>query len=150
IQLTHEGRLADRPHRVVVGAEYVHHAVRVRVFEELNERTRPACVDDAIADGLDVGAACPPRQLESDGRDQQHGVAAFVQDTLDLAKGLLVPGDALVSTVAARWDWLQHAIDDRSPPSTRARADGTHAFDRLNPAIGLNYNLSRDHGGYFS
>jgi outer membrane receptor protein involved in Fe transport len=134
----------------VTGAEYVHHDLRVRVFGEPNERTQRACVEDAITNGFSEEAACPPRQLESDIRGDQHAVAAFAQDTLDLVRNGLVAGDALVATVAARWDWLRHAIDDRSPPSDRGRSDGTHAFNRLNPSIGFNYNLSRDHTAYFA
>ena len=60
------------------------------------------------------------------------------------------PGDRLVVTGALRWDGLRHDIVDESPQSDRPRATGVSTFGRLNPRVGLNYDLSRDTGFFFS
>jgi len=127
IQLGYDHSLFGHANHLVVGAEYAHHDVRVRVFEEMGGE----------------------RALESLIADNQSAVGAYVQDTLDIAKDVLRAGDRLVMTVAVRWDWLRHDIDDRSPPDDRPSASGVSTFSRPNPAIGFNYNLSREWGFYF-
>src|SRR5262249_13054529 len=50
-----------------------------------------------------------------------------------------------------RYDWLRHDIQDDTPPQAgRPSATGTSTFSRLNPRIGVNYNLSPDVGVWFS
>ena len=127
VQLGYDRSLFGRANHLVVGAEYAHHDVRVRVFEEMGGE----------------------RKLESLIADNQSAVGAYVQDTLDIAKDVLRAGDRLVMTVAVRWDWLRHDIDDRSPPDAQPSASGVSTFSRPNPAIGFNYNLSREWGFYF-
>jgi outer membrane receptor protein involved in Fe transport len=74
-----------------------------------------------------------------------------MQNTLDLVTDLVRAGDSLVLTLAGRWDWLRHDIKDLSPADDdRPSATGVHTFSRLNPRFGVNYNLSRDHGVYFT
>src|SRR2546426_7952325 len=125
-QLSHEGTVFERTNRLVLGVDYAHHDVRVRVFEEV------------------AGA----REPESDVRDNQPAVAAYLQDTLDIARNMLRDGDRLIVTAAVRWDWLRHDIEDRDPVD-RPSSSGGHEFNRANPAIGFNYNLSRALGFYF-
>ena len=125
-QLSHEGTVFERTNRLVFGVDYAHHDVRVRVFEEVD------------------GARGP----ESDVRDNQPAVAVFLQDTLDIARNMLRDGDRLIVTAAVRWDWLRHDIEDRDPVD-RPSSSGVHEFNRANPAIGFNYNLSRALGFYF-
>ena len=126
VQLSHEGTLLDRVNRLVVGADYAHHDVRVRVFAEEGRARKP----------------------ESDVRDDQPAVAVYLQDTLEIARKLLRDGDRLVVTAAGRWDWLRHDIEDRNPED-RPSSSGVSEFNRANPAIGLNYNLTRALGFYF-
>jgi len=125
-QLSHEGTLLDRANRLLLGVDYAHHDVRVRVFRE------------------EDGARGP----ESDVRDKQPAVAVYLQDTLDMARHILREGDRLIVTAAVRWDWLRHDIEDLNPEQ-RASSSGVSEFHRANPAIGFNYNLSRTLGFYF-
>ena len=151
VQLSHQGRLLGRPHRLSAGADYTYHDVNVVVFEEQNTRSRDECVADAIANGLDPAAACPERTMVSRVRDHQHAIGMWAQSTWELARGLLGADDTLVLTTGARWDWLRHAIEDDGPPDPdRASAAGGHVYHRLTPRIGINYNPSRDWTVYFS
>ena len=128
IQLGYDRTVFGRANHLVAGVEYAHSDVRLRVFEE----------------------PMGERGLESLISDNQNAVGAYAQDTVDIVKDLLRPGDRLVMTVAVRWDWLRHDIDDRSPPSAQPNASGISTFSRPSPMIGFNYNLSRDWGFYFN
>jgi len=81
-------------------------------------------------------------------RDDQHAWALYAQNTLELARGLLLETDTLVLTTAARFDWIRHQIGDASPAGDGPSSDGTSTFSRLNPRVGLNYNLSPAAGLY--
>src|SRR5439155_1125983 len=82
------------------------HDVRSRTFEESSEG----------------------RQLEADLTDLQHAVGVWLQDSITLVRDLFVPGSTMVVTVAGRWDYLRHDIDDRlGGPSS-----GVHQFNRFN------------------
>jgi len=130
VQLSDERKLWGHTNRLTVGAEYTHHSTKVSVFE-----------DESAGE----------RELSTRATDSQHAVGVYVQDTLDLFTDLFRAGDSLVLTVAARWDWLRHDIKDLSPEDgDRPRATGVHTFARANPRVGLNYNVSRDHGVYFT
>jgi iron complex outermembrane receptor protein len=151
VQLNWEPTVFGSRHHVAAGVEYAQHRVTSTVFEEKNARTLPACVDEAMADGEDVASACPLKRLSTQVRDRQHAVGIYLQDTWEVARGLLRSADGLVLTGALRWDWLRHDIVDESPPeSDRPSATGVSTFSRLNPRIGVNYNLSRDTGLFFS
>jgi outer membrane receptor protein involved in Fe transport len=152
LQLSHQGKIAARANQLVAGVEYVYNDASSKVFAEKNERTLAGCVQEAIEQGKDLAEACPLVELSTQVADYQHAVGAFVQDTLDVAKGILLSGDSFVVTAALRWDWIRHHIRDNSPPSEEGRPDvsGTFTFDRMNPRVGFNYNLSSDYGFYFS
>ena len=152
LQLSHQGQIAARQNRLVAGVEYVYNDVSSKVFAEKNEQTLANCVQEASEQGKDPAEACPLVELSTQVTDYQHAVGAFVEDTLDVAKGILLSGDSFVVTAALRWDWIRHHIRDNSPPSEEGRPDvsGTFTFDRLNPRVGFNYNLSSDYGFYFS
>src|SRR5262245_20800183 len=129
LQFDHDGRLFDRANRLTVGVEYVHHDVDVKVLEEEDGAT----------------------SVNSKVSDDQHAFALYAQDTLDVVRDVLRPGDALVLTTGVRWDWLRHVIGDRSPPEAgRPSVAGDSTFSRINPRLGLNYNLSRAAGVYFT
>jgi len=99
---------------------------------------------------VDVSVYNEP-ELDTQVHDSQDSVAAYLQDTLQIARGAFREQDDLVLTTAARWDFIRHRIDDQSPPRPgREDASGTPAFRRLDPFVGINYNLSRDHGIYLS
>ena len=116
VQASHDGVLAGRKNVLVVGAEYTHHDVRSRTFEE----------------------SSGGRTLEADLTDSQNSVGVWLQDSLTLVRDLFVPGSTVVVTVAGRWDSLRHDIDDQlGGPSS-----GVHVFNRFNPRAGVNLNLS--------
>jgi iron complex outermembrane recepter protein len=115
-QATHDGAIAGRRNVLTAGVEYTRHDVRSRTFEE------------------PVGA----REVQADLTDVQDAVGLWAQDSLTLLRDLFAPGSTLILTVAGRWDFVRHDIDDRlGGPS-----GGVHAFDRFNPRAGVNFNLS--------
>jgi iron complex outermembrane receptor protein len=115
-QASHDGTLAGRRNVLVVGAEYARHDVRSRTFQE----------------------SSGGRTLDADLTDLQDAVGAFAQDSLTLVRDLLVPGSSVVVTVAGRWDFVRHDIDDRlGGPS-----GGVHEFNRFNPRAGVTFNVS--------
>jgi iron complex outermembrane receptor protein len=127
LQLDHDARVLGRADHLTLGLEYLHSDVGVSAFLE-----QPA----------------GDHALDSRARDDQHGWALFAQNTLDLARDLLAPGDVLVLTTAARFDWLRHQIGDASPAGGGPSSDGTSTFSRLDPRLGLNYNVSPAAGVY--
>src|SRR5438128_4966928 len=129
LEATRQAPLAGRPNRLVAGAEYAYADARVRVFEE-------------TAEGV--------RALESDVRDGIHAVGAWAQDTLEVARSVIVPGDELVLTGGARFDLLHHAIGDRGADPDRPRAGGGHTFSRTTPRFGINYNPMSTVSVYFA
>lgn len=150
VQLNHEASILGRHNVLILGVDYVHHNVSNTVFMEQNSNSLTSCIADAIAAGLDPAAACPLKNMSTRIFDTQDAVGPFVQDTVDLAKALLLSTDSLVLTVGGRWDWLRHHIVDKSPPGAIPSTTGTHTFDRFNPRVGINYNLSKDYEFYFS
>ena len=124
LQATHRAAFAGHDNVLIVGAEYTHHDVGSRTFEE------------------GVGT----RELQADLHDSEHTAGAYLQDTLTLVRDLFVKGSSVILTLAGRWDWLQHTIDDRlGGPS-----GGVDEFQRFNPRVGLNVNLSDRFGVYGS
>jgi len=125
LQLTHRGRIGERANTLVFGAEYARHRVGSRTFEE----------------SLDEG-----RTLQADVADRQDAVGVFVQDSLVLFRDVLAAGSTVVVTAAGRWDRLRHDIDDL----LGGDSGGVHVFDRFNPRVGVNVNLSERLGLYAS
>jgi len=125
VQVDSTASLFGRWNLFTAGFEYAHSDVEVRVFNEPD--------------------------LDTDVHDRQNTGAAYLQDAFQLARGALRPGDELILTAAVRWDWIRHRIADDSPSRPgRESASGVDVFRRLDPLIGLNYNLSREHGVYLS
>ena len=125
LQGSARGALFGRDNVAILGVEYVNNQVTSRTFEA------PA------------GAA---ETLEADVADNQNAVGVYAQNTLVLARDFIGPRSSLVLTTAARWDYLRHDIDDRlGGPSS-----GTQSYDRVNPRVGLNLNLSERLGFYAS
>jgi iron complex outermembrane receptor protein len=124
IQLTHDDTIFDRRNVLIVGAEYARHDVRSRTFQE------------------DMGA----QTLEADLTDVQDAVGLYAQDSFVIVRDVLARGSTIVLTVAGRWDSLRHDIDDR----LGGDSGGIHRFDRFNPRVGLNFNVSERLGVYAS
>lgn len=148
-QLTHDGRFWGRKNTLTVGAEYARYHVDINVFEEQNARSLQGCIDSAVGEGADPAQACPPSNLQSVLSDRQHTVGAYIEDTAELGRGLLLAGDSLFVTGALRADYVQHHIGDASPDEP-GKASGTASYSRVLPRAGINYNLSERYGVYFS
>ncbi len=129
VQLDRATSLLGSSNLMTAGLEYAHSEVEVSVFTESSNR----------------------QTLETRVHDGQDTFGAFLQDTFLVARGLLGERDELVLTAAARWDLVRHGIVDESPSEAgRENASGVYVFRRLDPLVGLNYNLSRDLGFYLS
>ena len=148
-QLTHEGRFWGRKNTLTLGVEGAHHDVDIKVFEEQNDRSRQQCREEAIAAGLDPVEECPEKELESVLSDKQDTIGAYIQDTAELGRGLLLSGDSLFVTGALRADYVRHRITDSSPEEA-GKASGRASYSRALPRAGINYNLSDHYGAYFS
>lgn len=123
-QVRHAGPIAARHNVIIVGAEYTRSHVGSRTFtEDSNGRTLAANV-----------------------HDRQDAVGVYLQNSLTLARDVGVKGSSIVLTVAGRWDWLRHDIDDR----LGGASDGVHTFARVSPRLGLNVNVTRQLAAYLS
>jgi iron complex outermembrane receptor protein len=115
--------LFGRDNLFIVGAEYTRTSVTSRTFQEEDS-------EDLVADLA----------------DNQTAIGVYAQDTLTILRGFWGARSSLVFTVAGRWDYLNHAIEDRlGGPS-----GGTFAFNRFNPRAGLNLNVSERLGFFAS
>jgi len=124
LQVSHRDTVIGHDNVVILGAEYARTRVTSRTFEE--------------SGGAD--------SLEADLADEQVAAGLYAQDTLVMARGFAGPRSSVVLTVAARWDYLRHEIDDRlGGPS-----GGVHDFSRLNPRVGINVNPSERLGFFAS
>ncbi len=149
LQLTHEGRFWGRKNLLTIGTEYTRHDVDIRVSEEQNDRSRQQCREEALAAGKNPDEECPEKQLTSVLSDKQDTVGAYIQDTAELGRGLLLSSDNLFLTGALRVDYVRHDITDSSPEEP-GKATGRASYSRVNPRAGINYNLSDSYGFYFS
>jgi len=140
LQLTHNGRFWVLKNHLVLGAEYAHDRVKVRVYQEQNDRSLQQCRIDPEAD-------CPLTSLAADLTDHQNAVGLYLLDRLQLASSLIVPSDSVALTAGVRFDLVNHAIDDQSPDNA-GRASGNAEYRRFVPTVGLNYNLSERYGVY--
>lgn len=149
VQLAHEGRFWGRKNTLTIGAEGARHDVDIRVFEEQNDRSRQQCRADALTAGQDPNGACPEKALTSVLSDKQDTVAAYIQDTAEMGRGLLLSSDSLYLTGALRADYVRHNITDSSPEEP-GKASGKASFSRVLPRAGINYNFSNNYGVFFS
>ena len=125
LQASHRSAIFGRDNVLIVGAEYTRSRVTSRTFEE----------EDGGGEALAADLA-----------DTQDAVGAYAQDSLTILRDFMGKGSSLVLTVAGRWDYLRHSIDDRlGGPS-----GGVFTFSRFNPKVGVNLNLSERVGLYAS
>ena len=125
LQASHRSAIFGRDNVLIVGAEYTRSRVTSRTFEE-----------------EDGGG----EELAADLADTQDAAGAYVQDGLTILRDFMGNGSSLVLTVAGRWDYLRHSIDDRlGGPS-----GGVFTFSRFNPKVGVNLNLTERVGLYAS
>lgn len=129
LEATYQAMVFGRSNRLVLGAEYAHAGAHVKVFAETHEGQR---------------------DLNSDVLDNQTTVGGWVLDTFEVGRNLLVPGDQLLVTGGARFDYVRHVIGDRTPDPDIASSAGTDAFVQTTPRFGINYNPTPLLNFYFS
>jgi len=124
LQASARSTIAGRSNVTILGVEYVNSQITSRTFE----------------------AESGGQSLQADVSDNQNAVGVYAQNTLELVRDIAGPQSSLVLTTAARWDYVSQDISDLlGGPSA-----GTHSYDRVNPRVGLNLNLSERVGFYFS
>ena len=129
VEAIHQARVFGRSNQLALGVEYAYADARVRVFDETPAGQRT--IDSDIRDGLTT-------------------IGGWVLNTLEVGRGLLVPGDQLVVTGGARFDYVRHTIGDRTPNPDLPSSAGTHTFMRATPRFGINYNPTPRLNVYFS
>lgn len=129
LEATHQATVAGRSNRLVFGAEFARADARVRVFEE---------------------TSAGEREIDSDVRDGLTTLGAWVLDTLEIGRDVLVTGDQVVVTAGARFDYVRHAIGDRTPDPALPSSAGAHTFMRTTPRFGINYNPTPRLALYFT
>lgn len=120
LQLTLLGKLGAMQNQFVAGvaADFAN--------THYTESTQDASFTDSRAA---VGIGDFAQKVNARTRDAN--LAAYVQDTLSLAKQWTL-------TLSGRYDWAKAKIGDAS--GVQPQLDGSHVFSRLNPAIGLTWN----------
>ncbi len=141
VQLSHRARLGPLKNHLVIGAEYTHDDVRVRVFEEQNERSLARC--QASSDD------CPFSRYVADLSDSSNPFAFYLFDTLRLAAGVFSRSDSFTLSAGVRVDRVNHEIADASPEQP-GRASGSAVFTQWVPTAGLNYGLSDEYSVYLA
>jgi iron complex outermembrane recepter protein len=129
VELIQQATVFGRSNRLVLGAEYAHADARVRVLQETPEGQR---------------------EIDSDVRDGLTTIGGWVLDTFEVGRNLIVAGDQLVLTAGGRFDYVRHAIGDRTPNPDVPSSAGTHTFMRTTPRFGINYNPTPRLNLYFS
>ena len=138
-QLSYRVHLGPFRNHFLLGAEYTHDQVRVRVYAEQNERTFPSCRGSS--------QDCPFSRFVADLADSSNPFAVYLFDTLRLGSGILAASDSITLSVGARFDRASHRIVDASPDQP-GRASGNAVFHRWVPTAGLSYSLSEQYGAY--
>jgi outer membrane receptor protein involved in Fe transport len=141
LQLSQRQKFWQFRNHFLLGIEYSHETVSIRVHEEENERTLRRC--------LAVATECPLSRVVADLSDGQNPLGLYVFDTLRLGSGLLFPADSLSVSAGIRFDRLEHEIVDHSPDGL-GRATGSALFRKWVPTAGLNYNFSEQVGIYLA
>jgi outer membrane receptor protein involved in Fe transport len=125
----HQSVVFGRSNRLVLGAEYANADAHVKVFEEMPEGGR--AINSDVVDGLST-------------------VGGWLLNTFEIARNVIVPGDQLLVTGGARFDYVRHVIGDRTPDPDIPSSAGTDTFTRTTPRFGINYNPTPRLNFYFS
>jgi outer membrane receptor protein involved in Fe transport len=138
-QLSYRARLGPFRNHLLLGAEYTHDQVRVRVYAEQNARIFASCRDSS--------QDCPFSRFVADLADSSNPFAVYLFDTLRLGSGILTASDSITLSAGARFDRASHRIVDAGPDQP-GRASGNAVFHRWVPTAGLSYSLSEQYGAY--
>jgi outer membrane receptor protein involved in Fe transport len=118
VQATHRTELAGHANVVIAGFEFVRSDVTSRTFLEVADE---------------------PRVPDADLADTQDSIGVYAQDSFTVLRDVPIAGSSVVLTLAGRWDYVRHAIEDRLEDVST----GTHTFQRLNPRAGITLNVSK-------
>ena len=116
-----EEALFGRPNRFLVGAAYDQSTIAFAQRVELGRLTEDRSV---AGDDVYIGNAGYGTKL---GVNNQH-LGAFLSEQWSVIEHAWLQ-------LSARFDWSRIELDDR----TSSALDGTHAFARVNPAVGVTY-----------
>ena len=122
LQLKYRSTIADLPSLFVGGVEYGWNRVTSRTLQETSGTF------ETVADLADT----------------QNAFAIYAQHALTLFRDFAGAKSSVILTFSGRYDWLQHAIDDRlGGPSS-----STDTYSRVNPRVGVNVNFAEGVGAY--
>ena len=116
-QVAYRTEIFGLPDVLLGGVEYARTNVTTRTF-------------------LETGADA--RVLDSSLADVQDAIGVYAQNSLTLLRNVPLRGSSVVLTAAGRWDSVRHDIDDR----LGGASSGVHTFQRLNPRVGVNVNVT--------
>jgi outer membrane receptor protein involved in Fe transport len=123
MQLEVREPIASRPNRLLGGVSYDGSHIEFEQRVEVGRLTTDRTVQ---GEGFYLSGAGNRTTLHV----QNHNVGVFVSDTLSLT-------DPLSLHVSARLNWFDTKLDDRQGDAL----DGDHSFVRLNPSVGLTYQI---------
>ena len=132
LQLAYTGKLAGRTHKFTLGTSLDEGRAR------FSRRSQDAMFS---ADRGTVGMSAFMPDTDADSRTRHHGV--FASSSLDLDRAA-----RWTLTLAGRANRADVSIADRS--GNAPELNGDHRFTRFNPAVGLNFNPSREQTFYAS
>ncbi len=128
LQATHFGTLFDKENQFTVGTG-VHHG-----RSEFEAQVQFATLDPATRSTTTSGATTGPfDDDETDVNTRTVSTSIYATDTLSMS-------DKLTLTLSARYDKTRIRLRDRS--GEQPELDGNHTFSRVNPAVGLTYQLN--------
>ena len=135
LQLSLDRAIAGRPARSIVGAAWVRGETAFDARLELSALDPDTRSTEGLGTGTFVDDAATHVDTETE------TTSAYATTTLDL-------GDTLALTVSARYNFTRVRLKDRS--GVRPELNGRHEFKRLNPALGLTWELTPGHSAYGS
>ncbi len=125
LQLSHNGQIAGHKNAMVVGFAYDRSETRFSVAEAEAE---------LFQEGIAYGTENPePAVTDVDIDTKKENWGLFFTDTFDL-------NDNLALTLSGRYQHTTIDIQDRTGEEENQDLNGSHAFSRFSPAVGLSYN----------
>ena len=128
LQATHSGSLFNRNNQIIFGAAFN------RGASEFDAQVQLAALDPLTRSTVTSGAVTGPfDDDETDISARTVSTSIYFSDTLSL-------NERLSLTASARYDVTRIRLRDRTGEAPEL--DGNHTFERVNPAIGLTYQLN--------
>lgn len=128
LQATHSGTLMNKENQFIVGAAYnrgeANFDAQVQ-FATLDEETRSTQTGGAMTGPFD--------DEETDVSTRTENISLYLTDTISLTEKLSL-------TASARYDKTRIRLRDRT--GDQPELDGNHTFSRVNPALGVTYQLN--------